>query len=73
MAITEYFSSLADNPYFGAGSGIFALGNVNPLNLCEKLIHFNFRSWRCGTSKSIARRFDPSTSAFNDNAGSSLP
>ncbi|CRK99824.1 CLUMA_CG013132, isoform A [Clunio marinus] len=26
MTITEYVQSLGDNPYFGAGSGIFALG-----------------------------------------------
>ncbi|CAG9805919.1 unnamed protein product [Chironomus riparius] len=26
MTISDYISSLADNPYFGAGSGIFALG-----------------------------------------------
>lgn len=33
MTITEYFSSLADNPYFGAGSGIFALGNFIIFNI----------------------------------------
>jgi len=26
MAITEYISSLSDNPYFGAGFGLFGLG-----------------------------------------------
>lgn len=26
MTITEYFSTLSDNPYFGAGFGLFGLG-----------------------------------------------
>lgn len=26
MGISEYFTMLGDNPYFGAGSGLFALG-----------------------------------------------
>lgn len=38
MTITEYFSSLADNPYFGAGSGIFALGNFDKLIKRNKLM-----------------------------------
>lgn len=27
MTITDYVQSLGDNPYFGAGAGIFSLGS----------------------------------------------
>jgi hypothetical protein len=26
MTLTDYIQSLGDNPYFGAGAGIFSLG-----------------------------------------------
>lgn len=34
MTITDYVQSLGDNPYFGAGAGIFSLGKSNVVMPC---------------------------------------
>jgi mitochondrial chaperone BCS1 len=52
MTITDYFHSLGDNPYFGAGAGIFTLGRFlqHPPNK-SKLIFFNL-----GVGATLIRR-----------------
>lgn len=73
MTITDYVQSLGDNPYFGAGAGIFSLGNKT----CSlKIVSENsgsFRCWRCNPQTCFPRGADPLPPPFHDHPRSSLP
>lgn len=72
MTIMEYVSSLSDNPYFGAGFGLFGIGNFTIFFLFTLLINCLSRCCGCSVSSSSTRLTDSLSTSLYDHLRSSL-